>query len=200
MFRARAAGLVGCLAALVSAGAAHAAIAPTVDCATYEPETNTLMSIWGYNGDDTVDIPIGSDNFFSPGVLTRGQPTTFLPGPHPNLFETQFQVSASQPQITWFLDGNSQAVNAHGALAEGAGTVPQCAMVWRGDWQPGQSYFVFDVVAHDGGSWVAVAEPGAAEPGTDPVWQALASHGPQGQIGPAGAIGRGCPGARRTLR
>jgi hypothetical protein len=41
-------------------------------------------------------IDVGPNNFFSPGVRFRNQPTDFLPGPHPNDFATSFQVSAAQ--------------------------------------------------------------------------------------------------------
>src|SRR5690349_8746126 len=188
MFRAKAVALVGCLSTLACAGAAQGALTPMLDCATYRPETDTLTGVWGYESDGAGDVPIGPDNFFSPGVLNRGQPTSFLAGTHLNLFETSIQVSASLPQIAWSLAGNSQVLNA-GPDPEGASLVPQCAMARRGDWQPGVTYALFDVVDHDGGSWVAVDDPGTAEPGSDPVWRALASQGLQGPIGPTGPAG-----------
>src|SRR6185312_16322964 len=54
-----------------------------------------------------VHVDVGPNNFFSPGVLFRNQPTDFLPGAHSNVFATNFQVSASTPQITWTLDGTN---------------------------------------------------------------------------------------------
>jgi hypothetical protein len=188
MFRAKAVALVGCLSTLACAGAAQGALTPMLDCTTYRPETGTLTGVWGYKSDGAGDVPIGPNNFFDPGVLDRGQPTSFLAGTHLNLFETSFQVSASLLQIAWSLAGKSQVLNA-GPDPEGASLVPQCAMAWRGDWQPGVTYQLFDVVAHNGGSWVAVDDPGTAEPGSGPVWRALASQGLQGPIGPAGPAG-----------
>ncbi|HEV8673476.1 MAG TPA: hypothetical protein VGX21_05470 [Methylomirabilota bacterium] len=48
-----------------------------------------------------VTIEVGENNFFSPGVLFRNQPTEFFPGVHHWVFATSFQVSGSQTQITW---------------------------------------------------------------------------------------------------
>ena len=37
-------------------------------------------------------IPIGDDNYFTPGPIDRGQPTVFVPGEHVDEFEVEFSV------------------------------------------------------------------------------------------------------------
>jgi hypothetical protein len=173
---------LGALACAAPAGAQAQEPMPFVSCARYAPVPNTVTGVFGYTNATAspIDLPIGANNFFSPGTLNRGQPTTFLPGLHSGAFESSFQWSASQPQITWSLQGHSVQVTQD--------TVPQCAMFWRGAWQPNVTYAFFDVVSHAGGSWIAVADPGPGEPGTNPDWQALASAstGPRGAAGPPG--------------
>jgi len=84
-------------------------VVPLLDCVIYRADTNTLLAFFGYASTypTTVHIDVGENNFFSPGVIFRNQPTDFLPGLHQNEFATSFQVSGSQTQITWFLDGRT---------------------------------------------------------------------------------------------
>jgi hypothetical protein len=57
-------------------------LVPTVTCATFNPDTNTELVVFGYVSTftTTVQIDVGPNNFFSPGLLFRDQPTEFLPG------------------------------------------------------------------------------------------------------------------------
>jgi len=83
-------------------------VTPVLDCVVYHQESNALTAYFGYvnTSASTMHVDVGPNNFFSPGILFRNQPTDFLPGEHHRVFSTSFQVSASQPQITWFLQGS----------------------------------------------------------------------------------------------
>jgi hypothetical protein len=88
-----------------------------------------------------VTLPIGPDNFFSPGVINRGQPTVFLPGFHPHQFSTEWVVSGSSTQITWFTAGATAiAKNRTGLL---------CKIRARGLWDSAETYELNDVVTVD---------------------------------------------------
>jgi hypothetical protein len=182
-----------CLVALaVPTAPANAQLTPHVTCTTYVQDRNLLVASYGYvNGTGApVDAPIGADNLFFPGAQNRGQPTTLLPGSHPDVFRTSFAVNASMPSITWFLAGGA-------ATADRSEDQTPCSMTWAGAWQAGQPYFLHDVVTHAGASWVATNDPGTDEPGAGAAWQPLATGtpGPRGPAGPAGPAGRqGEPG------
>jgi hypothetical protein len=182
--------LAAALAAVALAAPARAQD-PTVHltCARYSAEDNTVVGFFGWiNPGPTTTELIGENNFFSPGVLFRGQPTTFGGlGEDPFAFRTHFQVSASQTQVTWFLRGSTAVLKQSSA--------PSCGppdMYWVGDWSPG-IYLKSDVVFHAGTTWVAERAPGFTEPGVGPAWRPLASAGPQGPAGPTGAAGPAGP-------
>jgi hypothetical protein len=189
-----AAGLLAVLA-LAAVPARGQAVAAFVSCARYSPSGNLLTGVFGYANPSasTVDLPVGVDNFFFPGVINRGQPTSLLPGSHSFAVQASFQPSAGTPQISWFLRGQPVVLSQQSA-------VPPCAMVWQGDWQPNATYVIYDVVFHGGSSWVAVGDPGTTEPGGGPAWEPLATaaagpQGPRGDTGPAGPTGHeGPPG------
>jgi hypothetical protein len=84
-------------------------VLPVLNCVIYFNDTNTLAAIFGYVSTfpEPVTLPVGPENFFSPGVLFRNQPTEFLPGLHDNLFATSFVVSGSLTQVTWFVGGST---------------------------------------------------------------------------------------------
>ena len=67
------------------------------------------------------------------------------------------------------------------------------SLAFRGTWKAGRDYGYLDVVAHDGGSWVALQDAPGPCPGDG--WQLVASRGKAGPLGPRGADGeRGYPG------
>lgn len=67
------------------------------------------------------------------------------------------------------------------------------SLAFRGAWKGGKDYGYLDVVAHDGGSWVALQDAPGPCPGDG--WQLLASRGKAGPPGPRGEQGeRGYPG------
>jgi hypothetical protein len=187
--------------------AGHTALAqaddltPLLECADYNAATNTASASFGYISTfaSTVHIDVGINNFFSPGVIFRNQPSDFLPGVQHRVFSTTFQVSASQTQITWVLDGNTVSVSG-AALASGTFSGRSCSsgMVFAGPWSSLLSYTSGSVVTHDGASWVAVLDT-TNEPGLSTDWTELGSlnggtgdtgpPGPQGDPGPTGDTG-----------
>jgi hypothetical protein len=67
------------------------------------------------------------------------------------------------------------------------------SLAFRGAWKGGIDYATLDVVAFNGGSWVALQDAPGACPGDG--WQLLASQGKAGKQGPDGQRGeRGYPG------
>jgi len=86
------------------------------------------------------------------------------------------------------------------ALAEQSGALsvlrnlgPPPGIRFRGSYDPNAEYFVNDVVAKNGSSFVAPRDRPGACPGE--FWQLLAGKGDQGQVGPAGPRGEeGPPG------
>jgi hypothetical protein len=67
------------------------------------------------------------------------------------------------------------------------------SLAFRGAWKGGRDYGYLDVVAHDGGSWVALQDAPGPCPGDG--WQLLAARGKAGPPGARGERGeRGYPG------
>jgi hypothetical protein len=86
--------LAACLPIVVGAtplaigGPAAAASGPTPFVFCVEQSAGLVKVFFGYtDGDATASfIPVGGDNFFSPGAPFQGQPTTFNPGAYPRVF------------------------------------------------------------------------------------------------------------------
>jgi hypothetical protein len=78
--------------------------------------------IFGYmnqNWDQLIDVPIGPDNYFSPGQGDRGQPTHFLP--RRNRFTFIVPVPASfgeDDELIWTLRANGKEHRAYGTIRE----------------------------------------------------------------------------------
>jgi hypothetical protein len=87
---------------------ADESIAPVLNCVTYNADTSEVTAYFGYISTftDTETIDIGLNNFFSPGVIDRGQPTNFLPGQFNDVFSTSFTVG-TVTEIIWFLNGQT---------------------------------------------------------------------------------------------
>lgn len=187
---------IALLAILVPCGGAASASAadlvPTITCATYVSSTNTEIAVFGYVSSFATaqHFDVGPTNFFSPGVLFRNQPTDFLPGAHANVFATDFQVSASSPQITWTLEGTNSVVVKQT-------TGPDCSQIGtsntilNGSGPPANSLgidgdFYIDTAAETlygpktGGAWPSVGVPIVGPTGP------TGATGPQGPQGPPG--------------
>jgi hypothetical protein len=153
-------------------------------CGHYESSTNTVFFTFGYHNPNPgpVTILISADNFFSPGVLSRGQPTEFLPGMHHHVFTTSFQVSGTLQQITWFLDGNTSVANGVQFQPPNTPTVTLCSE--QGPAGP------TGPTGPEG-----PAGPTGATGATGPTGPtgATGATGPTGPTGPTGATGREGP-------
>jgi hypothetical protein len=179
-------------------GVAQATVTPIISCAdVHRTQVGKDISAWfGYtNSGSGVDIPVGVDNFFSPGATDRAQPTHFDSGFNELVFRVTFHLSGSVTQETWFLDGNSVTLDSATAL-------PPCGgAFWAGTWaQPSfPQYALGDIVIHNGASWIATSNTDNNEPGAGAGWTELGSlsGGPTGPTGPAGPTGaRGLAGVQ----
>ncbi len=68
-----------------------------------------LIGFFNSNQSETVDIPIGAQNHFSPGSEDRGQPTTFPPGRSWGVFTIKVPGDFDG-ELSWTLVGNDQPV------------------------------------------------------------------------------------------
>jgi len=82
----------------------------------------TVTMMFGYmneNWEQTPSVPIGPDNFFSPGPEDRGQPTYFLPRRNRFIFEVPVPPDfGDQEELVWTLRANGHEYKAYGTLRE----------------------------------------------------------------------------------
>jgi hypothetical protein len=184
--------LLAILVPCVGVGSASAVdieqLIPTLTCATYFSNTNTEIAVFGYVSSfaTPVHVDIGVNNFFSPGVLFRNQPTDFLPGAHANVFATSFQVSASTPQVTWFINNNT--VTAKQTSGPDCSQIGTSNTILNGSGAPANSLGI------DGDFYIDTAAELLYGPKTGGAWPAtgvplVGPAGPTGPMGPAGSIG-----------
>ena len=82
-------------------------IVPLLDCVTYDAGAGTLTVEFGYYNSNptTVLVEYGPDNIvLQPPNFRGGQPTSFLPGIHHDVFEVTVNPTDT-PQLTWVLQG-----------------------------------------------------------------------------------------------
>ncbi len=84
----------------------------------YPNEDGTVSLSFGYfnrNHEQTLDIPIGPDNHFTPGAEDRGQPTHLLPRRHTGVFTVVVPADFGDRTLTWSLTagGETFAVPGH---------------------------------------------------------------------------------------
>jgi hypothetical protein len=80
-------------------------VEPVLECVL--PRINgSYTAYFGYrnNTDETISIPVGSNNRFQPAPADRGQPTVFHPGRSPLWPNNTFAVRFDGSQITWHLN------------------------------------------------------------------------------------------------
>ncbi len=69
-----------------------------------ENEDGTFSFLFGYfneNWSEELDIPVGTNNFFSPGDSDRGQPTHFLPRRNRFTFEVVVPADWGDRELVW---------------------------------------------------------------------------------------------------
>jgi hypothetical protein len=84
-------------------------------------EDGTYSLIFGYmneNWEEELDIPVGDNNFFSPGDADRGQPTHFLPRRNRFTFEVVVPSDWGDREMVWTVTSpNGESRKAYGTLA-----------------------------------------------------------------------------------
>jgi len=85
-----------------------------------ETDTGTFMMIFGYHNEnwaEEIDLPVGENNKFSPGLEDRGQPTHFLPRRNRFTFEVEVPNDWGDKELAWTITANGVTKVAHGTLA-----------------------------------------------------------------------------------
>jgi len=86
-----------------------------------ENADGTFSFIFGYfneNWEENLDIPVGENNFFSPGDSDRGQPTHFLPRRNRFTFEVRVPGDWGDKELTWTVTSpNGVTRTAYATLA-----------------------------------------------------------------------------------
>ncbi|MGB4248130.1 MAG: hypothetical protein WBJ75_10460 [Pseudohongiellaceae bacterium] len=85
-----------------------------------ENEDGTFSFLFGYhneNWEDELDIPVGENNFFSPGVEDRGQPTHFLPRRNRFTFKVVVPADWGDKELAWTVTSNGVTRVAYATLA-----------------------------------------------------------------------------------
>lgn len=87
-----------------------------------ENEDGTISLTFGYfnhNWEEELDIPIGENNFFSPGEADRGQPTHFLPRRNRFTFDVIVPGDFGDKELVWEVTSpNGLTRQAFGTLRE----------------------------------------------------------------------------------
>lgn len=83
-----------------------AAVVPILECVQYN-YGGTYTARFGYHNTTgaAVTIPVGANNYFTPGNQNRGQTTVFKPGRIVNAFSVTFTMSAGNTLGVWNLKG-----------------------------------------------------------------------------------------------
>ena len=125
------AGLISCaIAAASEAAIAQAPLAPaaatgqTVTPAFegwYRNADGTFSISFGYfnrNTKEVLSIPVGHDNFVSPGGANQGQPTFFYPRRHWGVFAVKVPADFGDKKVVWTVKIRGQTFAIPGSLRE----------------------------------------------------------------------------------
>jgi hypothetical protein len=115
--------LVGLLASLAVLGGANPAAAadapewslrPFVDC-VWKNGDGTVTVDLGYESFNStaVNVVAGTNNYITPGAQNQGQPTTFAPGSHSNVWVLTM-TAANYQTGTWYLKSASMNMTMNG--------------------------------------------------------------------------------------
>jgi hypothetical protein len=77
---------------------------------------NLVFGYFNRNHDQSLDVPIGSDNKFTPGSDDRGQPTHFLPQRQFGVFVAVVPGDFGKQTVTWTLTTQGQALSVPGYI------------------------------------------------------------------------------------
>jgi hypothetical protein len=79
---------------------------------------NLVFGYMNRNWEEEPDVPVGENNYFSPGPQDRGQPTHFLPRRNRFVFEVRVPADFGDSELTWTLDVNGEENVAYGSLRD----------------------------------------------------------------------------------
>ena len=82
-------------------------------------EDGSFSFMFGYmneNWKEQPDIPVGDNNFFSPGDADRGQPTHFLPRRNRFTFEVVVPADWGERELVWSVTHNGETNRAYATL------------------------------------------------------------------------------------
>lgn len=85
----------------------------------YRNADGTFSLSFGYlnrNGAESVDVPVGDNNFVSPGVPNQGQPTHFETRRHWGVFAVKVPADFGTKRVTWTLVFRGQRYAIPGSL------------------------------------------------------------------------------------
>ena len=86
-----------------------------------EEADGTKYFLFGYmnrNWEEEVDVPVGPDNSFSPGVPDQGQPTHFLPRRNRFVFKVRVPADWGKKELVWTLTTRGKTEKAFASLRE----------------------------------------------------------------------------------
>lgn len=84
-------------------------------------EDGTFNMMFGYmneNWEESPDVPVGDNNYFSPGEPDRGQPTHFLPRRNRFTFEVTVPADWGDKELVWTLQVNGVERKAYATLRQ----------------------------------------------------------------------------------
>lgn len=84
-----------------------------------ENEDGTFTMVFGYmnrNWQEELDVPVGDDNFLSPGPEDQGQPTHFRPRRNRFVFSVRVPADFGEQELIWTLTTQGQTEKAYGTL------------------------------------------------------------------------------------
>jgi hypothetical protein len=83
-------------------------------------EDGSFNIVFGYmnrNWEEEVFVPVGPDNFISPGPEDQGQPTLFRPRRNRFIFKVRVPPDFGTSELVWTLTVNGSTERAYGSLA-----------------------------------------------------------------------------------
>ena len=79
---------------------------------------NLLFGYMNRNWLEEIDVPVGPDNFFSPGLEDRGQPTHYLPRRNRFIFKVQVPADFGDQELVWTLIHRGVTKRAYATLRQ----------------------------------------------------------------------------------
>lgn len=170
------------LAAWASARAQPLPLGPTRDAGQtvtpafegwYKNPDGTFSLSFGYfnrNSKEALDIPIGPDNYFTPGTGDRGQPTHFEPRRQWGVFAVTVPADFGSKRVVWTLVIRGDTVAIPGSLKRNWEIDALQGEAGSGNTPPSLSFDGKRKAAGPGGVWAEPMNAKAGQPVTLTVW------------------------------